>query len=123
VKDFQDFFAYLSMRKCSQQEGKRVYARKNASGPIEAAIRQFLRALVREEWGLSTEMTYKEISEWLENGGFHCSVNTIKNQKRPERKQEEHVVPRTDDTIRFSEYVLEKFPEFRAEMMFELLRG
>jgi hypothetical protein len=82
-----------------------------------------VRALVREEWGLSSTMKYKEISEWLENGGFHCSVDMIKNQKRPERKPEEHVVPMTDDTIRFSEYVLEKFPEFRAEMMFESLRG
>jgi hypothetical protein len=68
-------------------------------------------------------MTYKEISEWLENGGFRCSVNMIKNQKRAERKQEEHVVPRTDETIRFSQYVLGKFLEFRAEMMFESVRG
>ncbi len=123
VTDFDEFSGYLAMRKCSRREGKRVYAPKSASGPIEAAIRQFLRALIRGEWGLSTTMKYKEISEWLENGGFHCSVNMIKNQKRPERKQEEHVVPRTDDTIRFSEYVLEKFPEFRAELMFESLRG
>jgi hypothetical protein len=88
------------------------------SGSVGPAIRQFLRAFTRGEWGLSADaMTYADLVAFLRRGGFAVTVNDVKNASRTKAKLVEGAVPATGAVVKFIEYVKIRFPGFQDHRM------
>ena len=92
---------------------------RSKGGMAAAAVKMFLRAFVRSEWGLDAVMSYAELADFLRHGGFAVKVETIKNARRPGSKLAEGVVTRTGAVIAFVNYVKTKFPGFEEVRMLE----
>lgn len=87
-------------------------------GSVKVALRQFLRAYVSNEWGLSGDaMSYRELTDWLSEGGYETSVDDLKNANRSKSKLVEQAVPHTSDTVAFAYFVKERFPGFQLHLL------
>ncbi|MCJ2015182.1 DNA polymerase [Methylobacterium sp. J-076] len=92
-------------------------------GPLGHLYRQFLRALVRGEWGLSLvdpttglRSTYGEISHWLVTIGFpDACVDDLKNAKRSTAKLAPQTVYLNEDVARLLRAILEQYPIFNLD--------
>ena len=109
LKKFEDY-------KGSVQATKKGLRRAKKEGSLKIAIRQFLRAYVRQEMGLTNEMSYPTLLKWMHEGGYkQCKLSTIKDSKRERLKLEHNSVPDTPETKTFFQYVKNKFPNFTPE--------
>ena len=106
--DFDSFTAYMDAAVAKNMN------RSLKGGTIKMALRMFLRALVRSEWGLDRgDMTNAEIASWLSAGSYPTTCNDLKNAKQ--QPLFTHQIPRTSEIEQFVGYVKNRFPSFRAE--------
>lgn len=91
-----------------------------SDGSFGHLYRQFLRALVRDEWGLSLDgRTYSSVVHWLVVRGFESSVDDLKNAKRPGARLLERSVIVDDTTIPLLRAIAEEFPGVVLEQMID----
>ncbi|WP_162142640.1 hypothetical protein [Aurantimonas coralicida] len=91
-----------------------------SDGSYGYLYRQFLRALVRDEWGLSMDgRTYPSVVNWLVDRGFESSVDDLKNAKRPGARLLERSVIVDDTTIPLLRVIVEEFPDLVLEQMID----
>jgi len=84
-----------------------------SEGSVGLLRRSFLRALVRDEWGLSMEgTTYAEIAAWLTASKYPTTVNELKDAARPRVKLLSHIVPARKPAIELLKILLQRFPNF-----------
>ena len=111
LEAFQEFQAGAALSRAGLYRSSKV-------GIAVTAVRQFLRAFVRGEWGVDpTVMTYVELVEFLRHGGFEVKLNDVKNASRPNAKLVPGVVPLTGAVMAFVRYVKTRFPNFDECMM------
>jgi hypothetical protein len=92
--------------------------RSVTGGSQKIALRMFLRAFVRSEWGLSQDaMSYREIARWLTEGGYCCTRNDLKNAARANSRLVEHQILPTAEVCNFLVYVKQQFPNFECEKL------
>ncbi len=92
-------------------------------GALGHLYRQFLRALVRGEWGLSLvdpesgqRESYNDVVHWLITVGFpHASVDDLKNAKRNASKLAPGTIRLNDEVLRLLAAIIEKYPTFDLE--------
>jgi hypothetical protein len=94
---WQDFFAGAVKRRKVKQGG-RVGIHRTAEGEAGVLRRLFLRAYAKETWGLTREMSYAKLAEWLTQEGYTTTATEIKNAARA--KLVEDVVPLTTEVTR-----------------------
>lgn len=118
VEHLKTFLEYHEIN--SQLPSTRKKLRVPTRAPIKMAIRQFVRAYLKGEWGLSGRIRNEALSQWLNAGGYHFTVSEIKNQSRKSIDIKENSVPVTADILKFVEYVKLKFPDFDEDRFFIL---
>lgn len=92
-------------------------------GPLGHLYRQFLRALVRGEWGLSLidpdtgeRSTYGEVAHWLVTVGFPDSnADDLKNAKRNASKLAAQTIYLNDDAVQLLRAIIDRYPRFDLE--------
>ena len=85
------------------------------------ALRMFLRAYVRSEWGLDAEaMSYSELAIWLSDNGYSTNKHSVANAHRPNAVLVAHAVPNTEAVRRFTACILSRFPGFDIARLFVL---
>lgn len=109
LRDFLEFLAGADLGSLGLQRAK--------AGASKVALRQFLRAYAREEWGLKRTMSYSELEKLLRSGGYNTSVTDIKNAGRANAKLVPHAVHPTGAVMLFVTYVKNHFPGFDAALM------
>lgn len=93
-------------------------------GPLGHLYRQFLRALVRGEWGLSLfdqdtgeRSTYGEVVHWLVTVGFpDANADDLKNAKRSASKLAFQTIYLNDDVLQLLRAIMERYPGFKLEL-------
>ena len=111
---FEDFFlSYVTT------DGKRgINVQHDQS--IGLLIRLFLRALVRDAWGLdSTSIARKDLAQWLSDNGYNTTVDDIANAGRKTARLVSHAVPVTTYSLKLLELLLTKFPTFEYQHAFD----
>jgi len=111
---FEDFFlSYVTT------DGKRgINVQHDQS--IGLLIRLFLRALVRDAWGLdSTSIARKDLAQWLSDNGYNTTVDNIANAGRKTARLVSHAVPVTTYSLKLLELLLTKFPTFEYQHAFD----
>ena len=96
------------------------------AGSADDLKRQFLRALVRGEWGIDPDgCRYREVAEWLSGAGFPTSETAVKNARRgsvpssstpPKRGATElvpHSVAATEKTLPLLHVIMLRYPTFQ----------
>lgn len=129
IDDWDDWQDYLEGLQAARQAGRR--SRRTAGGSADDLKRQFLRALVRSEWGLDTSVRrYKEVAEWLSGAGFPTTETAVKNARRgstvpkgglPQRGAAElvpHSVAATERTLSLLRVILVRHPTFQYQTAF-----
>lgn len=117
--DLREFQEYQSIN-----PGDAKLKKPHHAPALTFAKRQFLRALVRSEWGLRAgEMSYSETAEWLNVGGFSTKKSDLENAKRPGSELTEHSVPHTPETDRFVSFIKDTIPEFDESKLFQPQSG
>lgn len=119
LPDFLAWEAYHTMAAPVRAAGVGL----RGDGALGHLYRQFLRALVRGEWGLSLTdpltghvSTYGEIEHWLITVGFpNADVNDLKNAKRSRAKLAHHTICLDDEALGFLQAIVDRYPEFYLE--------
>lgn len=109
ITDLEDFRAF-----CATPPGRAV--RTTAPrGAVKVALRMFLRAFVRDRWGLDSRvMNYPELAAWLTAAGYPCRREDVENARRSSTKLSEHSVAGTEAVLKFISVVTAQFPGFQA---------
>jgi hypothetical protein len=101
----------------SQEGGGSVNVTKaGAKGLLKRA---FLRAFVREIWGIQKTMSYPELAAWMSQRGLETNLNDVKNSGRPSQPAVESIVPRIPETLALFEIMREGFPSMEMDKFFE----
>ena len=127
MDDWHDWEDYRASTLAARGAARRP--RRTAGGSADDLKRQFLRALVRGEWGLRLgRQTYRDIAEWLTGVGYRTSVDAVKNARRggdrasPKRRGDAPLVPHsvaaTERTLELLKVLLERFPDFQYQEAF-----
>ena len=113
VKDLKDFNDYRSF------DIKGVGLKKSKKNSIiKTAWRMFVRAYARSEWGLDrSHFSYPQISEWLTKEGYPTKRTDLENGVRKTMVLKEHLIPKTDDVMKFVRVVKRKLPSFREDLL------
>lgn len=117
--DFMAWQAYHTMAAPLRAAGVGL----RGDGPLGHLYRQFLRALVRGEWGLSLidpdtgeRLTYGEVVHWLVTVGFpDANVDDLKNAKRNASKLAAQTIYLNDEVVRLLRAIIERYPGFDLE--------
>lgn len=115
-KDLTDFLEYKAAR-IRAQDAPHLVPRERPA--LTIALRQFLRAYVRDSWGLTKTFSYAELAQWLTGGDYKCSKSNVKDANRSNTALTEHCVPDTAEVRAFVAFIKETFPNFEAERMLE----
>lgn len=111
LQDFEDWEAYRDQSARLGSPGRGIGLRRDGSKGI--LKRLFLRAFVRNEWGISNEgWTYKELVCHLEQKGIKTSEMDVKNAKRDNAPLAEVSLSYDADVINLLRVILEMFPDF-----------
>jgi len=127
LDDFADWVDFAEGNRAARSAGRRPH--RTAGGSADDLKRQFLRALVRAEWGVELgHRSYKEVAEWLTVGGYRTSEASVKNAKRgagkvgaPQRGDAPlvpHSVAVTDATVALLRVILSEYPNFDYHLAF-----
>ncbi|MCJ2022113.1 hypothetical protein MKK84_32725 [Methylobacterium sp. E-065] len=119
LPDFLAWQAYHTMAAPVRAAGVGL----RGDGPLGHLYRQFLRALVRGEWGLSLvdpatghRSTYGEVTHWLVTIGFpDANVDDLKNAKRNTAKLAPQTIYLNEDVARLLVAIVEQYPGFDLE--------
>lgn len=119
LPDFMVWEAYHTMAAPLRAVGVGL----RGDGPLGHLYRQFLRALVRDEWGLSLtdpdtgeRSTYGEVVHWLVTVGFpDANVDDLKNAKRNASKLAVQTIYLNDDVAQLLQAIMERYPGFDLE--------
>lgn len=91
-------------------------------GPVRILYRQFLKALKREQWGLSMKCgvtgvrrTHKDIEHWLMTKGYPAKTDDLKYAGRDTSTLAEHVIWLNEDAEKLLWVIVEEFPVFDLE--------
>lgn len=104
---WQDFVAGAIKRRRSKK-GDGVGIRRTAEGEVGVLRRVFLRAYAQQTWGVSREMSYTALAEWLTGAGYPTTATEIKNAARA--KLVENVVPLTAEVSQLLNVLRQRFP-------------
>lgn len=104
---WQDFVAGGVKRRRGKQGGG-AGIRRTAEGEVGVLRRVFLRAYAQQTWGLTREMNYAALAEWLTGAGYPTTATEIKNAARA--KLVENVVPLTAEVSQLLTVLRERFP-------------
>jgi hypothetical protein len=95
-----------------------------SGGPVGHLFRQFLRALVRGEWGVSLEgggpqehYTYRDIVYWLNDKGYDATIDDLKNAKRQSSKLAPRSLYVDDEALELLRVIAQEFPKFDFEAL------
>lgn len=111
LTDFMDFLAAKPV------PGVR---RSHRGGEVRLAVRMFLRAFVRDQWGLTSDaLSYPDLAAWLSECGYPCKREAVENARRRNAVLQPHAVRRTPAVLQFVAAVLGRFPSFDAEQLLE----
>ena len=117
MADWEDWADYLERKQAANRNGNRSYL--DASGSPGDFQRQFLRALVRGQYGLDIGgETYAQVAEWLTRVGYKTSRDSVKNATRPDAKLVPHLLAATPRNLPLLVKVLAKYPSFDWGQMF-----
>jgi hypothetical protein len=107
--DFAGWQDYSATRAAVRGHGLAV-RRDGAAGVLK---RQLLRALVREEWGLSMDgWDYQDVAVWLSTMGYTTSTADVKNAKRASAVLVPNSVPLVPEVVDLLRGILSVFPSF-----------
>jgi len=111
---FEDFFlSYVTT------DGKRGI---NVQNDCSAGIlkRLFLRAFVRNKWGLDNDsITRKELADWLCDNGHQTSHDDVANASRKGATLVYYAVPVTKYSLKLLELLLARFQSFEYQNAFD----
>ena len=113
VKDLKDFNDYrlFDIKGVGLKKGK-----KNSI--IKTAWRMFVRSYARLEWGLDrSHFSYPQISEWLTKEGYPTKRTDLENGVHKTMVLKEHLIPKSDDVMKFVRIIKRKFPAFREDLL------
>ncbi|MDY8110787.1 hypothetical protein U0C82_16725 [Fulvimarina sp. 2208YS6-2-32] len=83
-----------------------------SDGSYGHLYRQFLRALVRDEWGLGLDgRSYQDVVDWLRDRGFESSRDDFKNAKRKGAKLAPQSIVVDEDTIPLLQAIAGEFTD------------
>ena len=89
-----------------------------ANSALKTALRMFLRAYVRSQWGLAaSEMSYAEVAAWLTSLGYATKKTDLENANRATARLAANLVPRTLVVDTFVALIRERFPAFQSELL------
>lgn len=115
IEDFDKWEDYYLTRLSIRKTKFRLKKNENSSDILR---RNFLRALVRNMWGLDRKHTYKQIAEWLTSVSASTNYGDLTNAKRKNALPLEDAVPVTSKTIKLLQHILSEYPELDYSKMF-----
>lgn len=98
-RDWEDFYIAKRANRIMRKSGKKAAMQVTETGSVGILVRTFLRAYVREAWGLQRTMSYPELAKVLTGLGFKTRKDDVKNGNKGELV--EAMVPRTPRTEEF----------------------
>jgi hypothetical protein len=116
IKTVEDHDRFEDFWKC-RMATKGSYMKVTAEGSVGLLRRSFLRALVRNEWGLQLTDSHCDVAKWLTDVGFATTRGDLKEAGR--QKLYAQVVPVTAGVISLLKVILERYPTFNLEKVFK----
>lgn len=117
-KDYDDWVAYCDQSARIGPPGRGIGLRRD--GTKGALKRLFLRAFVRNDWGVSNEgWTYEGLAEFLKEKGIKASKTDVSNAGRPNAPLVEVKLRCDGGAVEFLQVVLEQFPGFELFRVFD----
>lgn len=127
IEDFQSWEYYRAFKMATRKGAKPVSpsaaktttprtGRKNLTrgGYLAVAKQLFLAVYQKKLWGLDgADLSQRKLAEWLTSQGYKTSVSAVKNGTR--EQPVEHLVPATDEVVKFLKVVKERFPGLEVE--------
>ncbi len=111
MADWEDWIDYRESTLAARAAGRRP--RRSAGGSADELKRQFLRAIVRGEWGVGIgRQSYARVAAWLTEAGYAASLTAVKNAARDTSVLTAHSVAKTDKTVALLSVILRAYPEF-----------
>ncbi len=111
MEDWEDWVDYRDSALAAREAGRRP--RRSAGGSADELKRQFLRALVRGEWGVGIgRQSYGLVATWLSEAGYPTSLTSVKNAARETSVLTANSVAMTDKTVELLAVILRAYPEF-----------
>ena len=126
LKTLADWDAWQTHYQFSTARGKRVKAgatgekhgiNMTKAGPVGLMKRTFLRAFVRNAWGVVSDgekLTHQAMADWLSSIGYDTKKEDVSNSIRANAKLVEHLVPVADEVVAFIKAVQVRFPDMEV---------
>ncbi|WP_192843188.1 DNA polymerase [Aureimonas sp. AU12] len=113
-EDFHAWQAYEDLAERAVPAGVGL----RSDGTLGHLFRQFLRALVRDEWGLALDgRSYRDVADWLTLKGYECGMDDLKNAKRKGAMLLPRSVAADSETIPLLRVILAEFAGLDLEQM------
>jgi hypothetical protein len=124
LKALADWDAWQTHFQFSTARGKRAKAgaagekrgiNMTKDGPVGLMKRTFLRAFVRNTWGVVSDgdkLTHQAMADWLSSIGYETKKAAVSNSIREELV--EHLVPAADEVVAFIKAVQLRFPDMEV---------
>lgn len=123
LEDFTDWQAFYAFHDANRKRGK--HARSDGedsesvstgrvnltrdTGYVGVALRAFLAAYVKHEWGLGgANLSQSQLAEWLTSMGYATKLSAVKNGLRTPLVA--HVVPATAEVVALLDVLKARFP-------------
>lgn len=126
LEDFADWQAYHSFYEGNRKRQKRAGGSSvgkstedgngggrvnlmRETGYVGVALRTFLAAYVKREWGLAdADLSQSALAQWLTEAGYPTKLSAVKNGLRT--PLQDHVVPGTEEVMTLLERLKARFP-------------
>ena len=93
--------------------------RRSKGGIVDQAKRVVLKAFTTRRWGLPGT-GYRQMAEHLSEHGFVTTLDQVKYAKRAKTELVEHSFATDETVLKLVTVVLEKYPDFQWQKLFEV---
>ncbi|MCJ2117842.1 DNA polymerase [Methylobacterium sp. J-001] len=117
LQDYDDWTAYCDQTARIGAPGRGIGLRRDGTKGV--LKRLFLRAFVRNEWGISKEgWSYRELADFLSLKGIKTSEMSVKNAARDSATLSEVKLRCDEEAVSFARVIVEQFANFELYRVF-----
>lgn len=117
MEDWEAWQDYRAAATARRRSGATI--RITQGGAADVFKRQFLRALVRGQWGVSLDgWQHGDVAAWLTERGYETSLHEVKNATRRSATLTEGVVAAVPATLDLLRVLVSRFPTLDVDKVF-----